>query len=129
VQLGAAATTVSITPRPPYRILVSLSEGAPALLSLPHTSHATSAPDTCNGDSATKAGDEHEKERVLQQVAVPMLLESDVNAAASAAGKVFAGIARFSTTGDMIIVGYAKGGLITVLDTNSLRFLDVVKVR
>jgi hypothetical protein len=36
--------------------------------------------------------------------------------------------ACFNRLGDMLIVGQARGGAISVLDVATLRFLDVVKV-
>jgi hypothetical protein len=35
----------------------------------------------------------------------------------------------YSSTGDYIIVGQSKGGILSVLDARTLRFLDVAKVR
>lgn len=37
-------------------------------------------------------------------------------------------VAAFNSSGDTIFIGHARGGLISVLDTASLQYLDVVKV-
>lgn len=34
----------------------------------------------------------------------------------------------YSSSGDLIIVGQSKGGILSVLDSKTLRFLDVAKV-
>lgn len=47
---------------------------------------------------------------------------------APAAGKGPSAVVKFSSSGDMLFVGHAKGGLISVLDVPSLSYLDIVKV-
>jgi hypothetical protein len=38
------------------------------------------------------------------------------------------GVAVYSSSGDYIIVGQSKGGILSVMDAKTLRFLDVAKV-